>query len=372
MKPQRTRKIRLMPQNSEIRHHLDYQNVEEIKPFLVASTPASTLKVPKRVEYRSELKLATIDTLLLMSTLIGTVLPAHWWMPGDALQESLFISVNIVLAVSLAIALGYFELKDGLYSLGKAILLAVSLWVLNGIMLFIMQDFSIQTVLSHGFFLAIAAPVSAYFHYSASESYRVKNTSSIYYHLEKALKRAFDFSASLLGLAVISPLILVTALLIRLESCGTVIYQQVRIGERERKFRMLKFRSMRQDSDSFQRESKTVLYKIDNDPRITRIGKIIRKLSIDELPQLWNVVLGDMSLVGPRPPIECEYNVMTWYHKRKFEATPGLTGLWQIVGRVNKQRDFNAVAAYDVYYIENWCLIRDLEILINRLRCILH
>jgi lipopolysaccharide/colanic/teichoic acid biosynthesis glycosyltransferase len=159
---------------------------------------------------------------------------------------------------------------------------------------------------------------------------------------------------------------LVVALCICLESKGAPIFRKIRIGKDEARFTMFKFRSMFSGATSPDLGTqKQVLYKKPNDARITKLGSILRKLCIDELPQLWNVVRGEMSLVGPRPPIMEEYEQMNWYHRRKFEATPGMTGLWQITGRIKNQRDYNAVAAYDVHYIETWCLAEDIRILLK-------
>jgi lipopolysaccharide/colanic/teichoic acid biosynthesis glycosyltransferase len=199
-----------------------------------------------------------------------------------------------------------------------------------------------------------------------------KKLKSPYYFLERAIKRLFDIVTCTVGLLAISPLLFATLLLIVLESKGAPIFLQTRIGLKERSFKMLKFRSMVKNAANLrQQETKPSLYKHQDDPRITRLGRHIRKLSIDELPQLWNVICGDMSLVGPRPPIESEYQMMNWYHKRKFEMTPGMTGLWQIIGRVKNQRDFNAVAAYDVHYVENWCLFEDVKILLKTIPVVL-
>jgi exopolysaccharide biosynthesis polyprenyl glycosylphosphotransferase len=192
-------------------------------------------------------------------------------------------------------------------------------------------------------------------------------------------KRAFDVLAVSFGLLIISPLMLAVAILIKLESPGPILYRQPRVGENGRLFTMFKFRSMRANADPElhkayvtqlikqnlnldQTETKGTL-KIQNDPRITRIGKIIRKTSIDELPQAFNVLRGDMSLVGPRPPIPYEVELYQEWHKRRFEAIPGITGLWQVTGR--NRVSFDEMVRMDIEYIEHQSLLLDLQILIK-------
>ena len=199
------------------------------------------------------------------------------------------------------------------------------------------------------------------------------------YGWRRATKRVFDVLAVSLGLVIISPLLFVVALLVKLESPGPILYRQPRIGENGRLFTMLKFRSMRADTDFGlhkahvtrlitenlsldQRENQGTL-KIQNDPRVTRVGKIIRKTSIDELPQLFNVLRGEMSLVGPRPPIPYEVELYKDWHKRRFEAIPGMTGLWQVKGR--NRVSFDEMVRMDIEYIEHQSLWLDLQILIK-------
>jgi exopolysaccharide biosynthesis polyprenyl glycosylphosphotransferase len=188
-------------------------------------------------------------------------------------------------------------------------------------------------------------------------------------------KRAIDIVVSGLALAVLSPLLAVTALLIRIESPGPVLYRHIRIGKNRQPFTMYKFRSMRQDAD---RERAAMvkdldgdrrLFKDRQDPRRTKVGAFIRRWSIDELPQLWNVLIGDMSVVGPRPQIPPEVaNYEDWHYKR-LAVSPGLTGLWQVSGR--SELTFDEMVIYDIYYIENWSLGLDFRILLRTLPAVL-
>ena len=191
-----------------------------------------------------------------------------------------------------------------------------------------------------------------------------------------AFKRGFDLLGSLVGVAVISPLLAAIALAIRFDSPGPVLFRQTRVGLGGAYFEMLKFRTMRSDSDSEQhREYVTRMireggdelrngqgtYKLENDPRITRVGRVLRRLSLDELPQLFNVARGDMSLVGPRPPLPYEVELYTDRHMRRLEAVPGITGLWQVSGR--NQTTFEQMVDLDLSYIEHWSPLLDLKII---------
>lgn len=184
------------------------------------------------------------------------------------------------------------------------------------------------------------------------------------------MKRLLDVSASLIGLALISPLLFIIALSIKLDSRGPILFKQKRIGLHGQEFYMYKFRSMRQDSEKIlesikhQNETNSVMFKMFNDPRVTRIGKFLRKFSLDELPQLFNVVRGDMSLVGPRPPLPREVALYNNWHFIKFGITPGITGVWQVSGRA-KITDFNKVIEMDYDYIRNWNIWLDIKLLLK-------
>lgn len=191
-------------------------------------------------------------------------------------------------------------------------------------------------------------------------------------------KRAFDVVVAALALLLISPLMLVVAALIKLTSKGPVFFSQIRVGENAQPFRFYKFRSMRVDNDdsihraytqkliqegaaAVTEESGERIYKIKNDPRLIPIGAFIRKYSVDELPQLLNVLKGDMSLIGPRPPVPYEVDVYREWHRRRFEGPPGITGLWQVSGR--NRVTFDEMVKLDIEYLENWSFARDLKIL---------
>lgn len=186
------------------------------------------------------------------------------------------------------------------------------------------------------------------------------------------IKRAFDIFASALFLVVFSPLYLLIALLIRHEDGAPAIFAQTRVGQHGREFQMYKFRSMCPDAEARlnevlakNRHKEGVTFKIKDDPRLTRIGKWLRKLSLDELPQVWNVLKGDMSLVGPRPPLPREVALYTLADRRRLAATPGITCFWQIGGR--SEIDFSGQVRLDVAYIETQCLLTDVMILFRTL-----
>lgn len=183
------------------------------------------------------------------------------------------------------------------------------------------------------------------------------------------LKRFLDVLFALLALIVLSPLFILVALAIRLDSAGPVIIAQERVGHDGRSFPFFKFRSMHQDAEKQhskmqqQYGSDDRIFKHKHDPRRTRIGRIIRRLSIDELPQLFNVLRGEMSLVGPRPALPGEVTrYESWHHKR-FDTVPGMTGLWQVSGR--SDLNFDEMVLMDIYYIDNWSLTLDLKILLR-------
>jgi len=193
-------------------------------------------------------------------------------------------------------------------------------------------------------------------------------------YLKGVLKRSFDVVGATLLLLAFSPLILAVAIAIKLESKGPVFFRQLRsLGAEDAPFYFLKFRSMRPEADTekatllCQNESDGALFKIKDDPRLTRVGRIIRKFSIDELPQLVNVLKGEMSLVGPRPLPVRDYarinendHIGGYLHLRS-KVKPGMTGLWQVSGR--SHLGFREMVMLDLYYIENYTLLFDLEIL---------
>ena len=204
----------------------------------------------------------------------------------------------------------------------------------------------------------------------------------------RLVKRAIDIVGSSLALLLLSPLLVAIAVAVKLTSKGPVLFRQGRVGQHGAIFQFLKFRSMRTDSDprmhqefvnEFIRASANAtaseqqsakIYKITDDPRVTRVGAIIRRTSLDELPQFWNVLRGEMSLVGPRPPIPYELeSYRTWHKRRIFEVKPGITGLWQVHGR--SRTTFDEMVRLDLRYARTWSLLLDLKILILTPRAIL-
>jgi exopolysaccharide biosynthesis polyprenyl glycosylphosphotransferase len=183
-----------------------------------------------------------------------------------------------------------------------------------------------------------------------------------------AVKRLMDIGFSAAAIVVLSPLLLATAIAIRIESKGPVLFRQRRVGLNGRIFTLLKFRSMIEDAERMLPELKRYnemsgpVFKMTDDPRVTRVGRFIRRYSIDELPQLLNVLRGDMSLVGPRPPIPDEVSSYVRKQRRRLSMRPGLTCTWQVSGR-NKIPDFDQWAKLDLEYIDNWSLWRDVVLM---------
>ncbi len=206
-------------------------------------------------------------------------------------------------------------------------------------------------------------------------------------HFGYSLKRSLDIVGAIVGILLLSPLMLITALAIKITSPGPVIFKQIRLSKNGLPFTFYKFRSMFWNTDDqIHREYIThlirgnleeinqgdkgkPLYKIKSDPRITRVGRIIRKTSIDELPQLFNVLKGEMSLVGPRPPIPYEVEkYQSWHLRRILEIKPGITGLWQVDGR--SATSFDDMVRFDIQYVLNCSLMLDIKILIKTVKAV--
>ena len=183
------------------------------------------------------------------------------------------------------------------------------------------------------------------------------------------LKRALDIVFSSLVLVILSPLMLAIAIAIKLDSRGPVFYTSERIGKKGRVFRCIKFRTMVCDAEKrraevmHMNERQGVLFKISNDPRATRLGRVLRKYSLDELPQFLSVLRGDMSVVGPRPPLASEVRQYKLSHLRRLDVMPGITGLWQVQAR--QDPSFDSYISLDVAYIENWNIWLDLKIIVR-------
>jgi exopolysaccharide biosynthesis polyprenyl glycosylphosphotransferase len=182
-------------------------------------------------------------------------------------------------------------------------------------------------------------------------------------------KRLMDVLVAGTGLLLLSPVLLLTALAIRLDSPGDVIFRQTRVGRGGQEFTFYKFRTMCADAEARlielrqRNEADGPWFKIRNDPRQTRVGRFLRRVSLDELPQLWNVLIGDMSLIGPRPNLPSEVREYEPWHYQRLEVAPGITGLWQVSGR--SDLSFDEMVLLDVYYIENWSPVLDLAILLK-------
>lgn len=181
-------------------------------------------------------------------------------------------------------------------------------------------------------------------------------------------KRLLDIVGAIVGMAITAILFVILGILIKIDSPGPIIFAQTRIGKNGRRFKMYKFRSMYQDAETRknqlmqQNEMNGLMFKMKDDPRITRVGKFIRKTSLDEFPQFFNVLKGDMSLVGTRPPTEAEFQQYSIYHKRRLSMKPGITGLWQVSGR-SDITDFEEVVRLDCKYIDEWSFSNDIKIL---------
>jgi lipopolysaccharide/colanic/teichoic acid biosynthesis glycosyltransferase len=175
------------------------------------------------------------------------------------------------------------------------------------------------------------------------------------------------------ALLVLSPLLALIAVAVRLSSSGPILFRQVRVGQGGRRFCIYKFRTMVRDAEA-QRSAVAAqsiygdlrLFKVKDDPRVTRVGKFLRRTSLDELPQLWNVLRGDMSLVGPRPPLPCEVELYEERHYTRFDMKPGITGPWQVSGR-NRITDFDEVLQLEFGYLRQWSIWKDVEILVRTL-----
>lgn len=189
----------------------------------------------------------------------------------------------------------------------------------------------------------------------------------------RGIKRLFDVVVSAIGVVVISPVLLIIAICIKVDDPhGPVFYTQTRVGKDGHEFKIIKFRSMVSNADELlaklqdQNEVDGAMFKMKDDPRITRVGRVIRKYSLDELPQLINVVTGSMSIVGPRPPLVSEVEQYTEYDKQRLLVTPGATGMWQVGGR--NDVDFDEMVRLDLTYIQNRSVWLDLKIMLETVK----
>ena len=195
-------------------------------------------------------------------------------------------------------------------------------------------------------------------------------------HQKAIAKRLLDYTGGIVGFIIFCVAYLVLAPIIKLDSKGPVLFSQDRVGRNGRIFKCYKFRSMRSDAEEIkkslmsQNEMNGLMFKMENDPRITKVGHFIRRTSLDELPQFINVLKGDMSLVGTRPPTVDEYNNYEPKHKARVSMTPGLTGLWQVSGRSNI-KNFDDVVKLDMEYINNWSVLLDVKIILLTIKVVL-
>lgn len=189
-----------------------------------------------------------------------------------------------------------------------------------------------------------------------------------------AWKRAMDVLGALILLLITAPAFAVIAMAIRLDSRGSALYVHDRVGRGGRIFRCLKFRSMYEGADrervllAAQNEGTGAIFKIRHDPRVTGVGRVLRRTSLDELPQLWNILRGDMSLVGPRPPLPDEVAKYTPHQLQRLAGTPGLTGLWQVTARA--RHNFDEMTELDLLYLEHISLASDISILLRTVRTV--
>ncbi|NJL86892.1 MAG: sugar transferase [Leptolyngbyaceae cyanobacterium SM1_1_3] len=181
-------------------------------------------------------------------------------------------------------------------------------------------------------------------------------------------KRFLDIMGALVGLFILAVLFVPVAIAIKIDSPGSVFYSQTRYGLQGKPFQIWKFRSMVSDADSLKKmvrnEAAGLIFKNEADPRITRVGRFLRKTSLDEFPQFWNILMGDMSIVGTRPPTDDEVARYTEHHWRRLDVRPGLTGQWQVSGR-SKIKDFEQIVSLDLEYQSLWTPLYDLQIIIR-------
>ncbi|MGB7315651.1 MAG: sugar transferase [Nodosilinea sp.] len=188
------------------------------------------------------------------------------------------------------------------------------------------------------------------------------------------IKRSIDIFGALVGLAILGLVVVPLALAIKLDSPGPIFYAQKRYGLQGMPFTIWKFRSMVQNADILKQtvsnQAQGLIFKNENDPRITRVGRLLRKTSLDEFPQFWNVLKGDTSLVGTRPPTEDEVSRYSPHHWRRLEVKPGITGQWQISGR-SAIKDFEEIVHLDLHYQDIWSPLYDLQVIVKTITVLL-
>ena len=239
-------------------------------------------------------------------------------------------------------------------------------------MLKLCRDSSIEvSIVSHRFdLLARAAGI-----YDVAGVAVISRHGPFYMRMYPAIKRAMDIILSSLALMIFFPLLLLVAIIIKANSPGPVFYRQTRVGHSGKQYQLMKFRTMHQGADKIRKalqnnnEADGPIFKIREDPRITRAGRWLRRLSLDELPQLINVLKGEMSLVGPRPPLPSEVENYQEWHKYRLNGPQGMTGLWQVSGR--SELSFEEMVLLDIYYLEHWSPLMDLEIMVKTIPAVI-
>jgi lipopolysaccharide/colanic/teichoic acid biosynthesis glycosyltransferase len=201
------------------------------------------------------------------------------------------------------------------------------------------------------------------------------HATAVHDSLKSKVKRCIDIAGALVGLGLTTILAIPIAIAIYLDNPGAILYRQERCGFRGNRFGIWKFRSMVTNADLLKHtvvnQAKGHIFKNDNDPRITRVGRFLRRTSLDELPQFWNVLMGDMSLVGTRPPTPDEVKNYNNRHWNRLEVKPGMTGEWQANGR-SSVSDFEAIVDMDLSYIRNWSVLYDLQLILKTIQVVLH
>jgi lipopolysaccharide/colanic/teichoic acid biosynthesis glycosyltransferase len=202
-----------------------------------------------------------------------------------------------------------------------------------------------------------------------------KTLAEIHPSVKSKAKRLIDIVGALFGLLVVATIFIPVAIAIYIDNPGPILYKQVRCGFRGERFSIWKFRSMVANAETLkhtvENQAKGFIFKNDNDPRITRVGKFLRRTSLDELPQVWNVLMGDMSLVGTRPPTPDEVKRYNNRHWRRLEVKPGITGEWQANGRSNVT-EFDAIVDMDLAYVSKWSVLYDLSLIWKTIWVVLH
>lgn len=296
----------------------------------------------------------------------------HAWLPQ---WNTSYYAWNLLFFGLIAYASKRYYLSDSYYAVGKTLLFGVCYW-LPHVLLFLSNQTAWTAFCIYSACYWITIGILAWGYHEVTRPFAVPNCKSFFCHLEQGLKRLVDITFALIGLLSLTPVWGILALMIYLSSPGPVFYKSQRMGQGYRPFDMYKFRTMHVHADKLrellrqQANLQGSLFKLQSDPRVTGVGRFLRAFSLDELPQLLNILRGEMSLVGPRPLPPDESHTHGPYRLR-YDVRPGITGLWQVTGRVLDHRRFDAVARYDCHYIDTWCLMSDLRIILKTIPIVL-